>query len=80
MQPQPAGPMRSPSDSDGSDSKKSSPAAENGQVAKEIDVVGIKDELSFAKWYNGIEDDLLDASYGDYQYAQDLLPPARYSG
>jgi hypothetical protein len=69
--------MRSPSDSDGSASKKTSPAAENGQIVKEINVAGIKDELGFAKWYNSIEDDLLDASYGDYQYAQDLLPPAR---
>lgn len=71
MQPQPAGPMRSPSDPDGTDQKKTSAAAETGQVEKEINVAGIKDELGFAKWYNDIEDDLLDASYGDYQCAQD---------
>lgn len=74
MQPQPAGSMRSPSDPDGSDQKETSPEAEIGQVEKEINVTGIKNELEFAKWYNEIEDDMLDASYGDYQCVQDLLP------
>jgi hypothetical protein len=62
--------MRSPSDLEGSD-QKTSPVAEAGQVEKEINIAGIKDELGFAKWYNDIEDDLLDASYGDYQCAQE---------
>ncbi|QKX56757.1 uncharacterized protein TRUGW13939_03864 [Talaromyces rugulosus] len=66
MQPQPAGPVRSPSDLDGSD-QKTNPVAEAGQAEKEINIAGIKDELEFAKWYNDIEDDLRDASYGDYQ-------------
>jgi len=36
-------------------------------------VSDISNELEFARWYNEIEDGLLEASYEEYQYAQSPL-------
>lgn len=39
---------------------------ESASIAK------LENELEFSKWYNDVEDGLLEASYGEYQYDDSL--------
>lgn len=39
-------------------------------------VANLQNELDFSKWYNEVEDDLLEASYDEYQYETAFFPMA----
>lgn len=40
-----------------------------------VSIANLQNELDFNKWYNEVEEDLLEASYDQYQYESPLFPP-----
>lgn len=54
------------------DRPKQKKAAENDEL--------IKDDLDFTDWYNGLENDLLEASHEEYTYVRPQLEEESYMG
>jgi hypothetical protein len=77
MLPHAAERARSPSDPSGLSQRASSGSDVKHQslVEDASKKVAMNNELDFSRWYYDIQDELLEASYEDYQYA---LPTNRY--
>lgn len=72
MLPQSGGRLRSPSDPSGL-TQRTKPKVEKldfPKIEEERDQITINNELDFGRWYHGVQEGLLEASYEDYQYVK----------